>query len=167
MAEGSVTREAFDALVAAADAPIYIVTAAVDDDRAGCVVGFATQAAIEPPRWLVCVSKVNHTYGVAARANHLGVHLIDRGNGALAQLFGAETGDEVNKFEWCHWRVGPHGVPIVEDAAAWFVGEIVGRYDFGDHEGVLLAPEFASGPGSSVTALRYSDLAGIEPGHPS
>ncbi|MFI6867765.1 flavin reductase family protein [Nocardia sp. NPDC050406] len=167
MAEGPETRAAFDALVAAADAPIFIVTVAVGDERAGCVVGFASQVAIEPPRFLVCVSKINHTYGVAVRAEHLGVHLVDRDTAALGQLFGAETGDEMDKFEWCRWRVGPHGVPVIDDATAWFVGKALARYDFGDHEGILLDPEYGSGPASPMTALRYSDLADLEPGHPS
>ncbi|SUD47711.1 FMN reductase (NADH) NtaB [Nocardia otitidiscaviarum] len=167
MSEGPEPRAAFDALVAAADAPIVIVTAAVDDERAGCVVGFATQVAIEPPRFLVCVSRANHTYGVARRAHHLGVHLVDRENIALAQLFGAETGDEMDKFSWCRWYVGPHGAPLLEEAAAWFVGRVVARHDFGDHEGVVLAPEYGAGPGAPVTALRYHDVADLEPGHPS
>ncbi len=160
-------REVFDAVVAAADAPIFIVTVAVDAERAGCVVGFASQVSIEPPRFLVCLSKANRTYRIAAAAHHLAVHLVDRDNTALAQLFGAETGDEVDKYSWCRWRVGPHGAPVLDDAAAWFVGRIITRHDFGDHEGVVVSPEFGSAPAQSINVLHYRDVADLEPGHPS
>ena len=45
--------EAFEALMADLDQPSYVVTAADGDERAGCLVGFATQCSIEPPRFAV------------------------------------------------------------------------------------------------------------------
>ena len=39
-----------------------VVTAAAGDDREGCLVGFATQASIDPPRILVCLSVENATF---------------------------------------------------------------------------------------------------------
>ncbi|QIS11850.1 flavin reductase family protein [Nocardia arthritidis] len=160
-------RDAFDAVVAAADFPMWIVTAAADEDKAGCLVGFTAQASIEPPRFLVGLSKNNYTFGVAARADHLAVHLISRRNVALARLFGGESGVEVDKFTHCQWRYGPYGVPVLAAAAGWFVGEVVHRTDFGDHVGTLLAPVAASAPASARTALRYHAVAHISPGQPA
>ena len=59
---------------------------------------------------------------------------------ALIELFGGETGDDVDKFARCTWSDGPGGVPVLDDVAAWMVGRIVERYDFGDHVGHLLEP---------------------------
>jgi flavin reductase (DIM6/NTAB) family NADH-FMN oxidoreductase RutF len=48
----------FDRLVAGLDYPMAIVTsAAAEDDRAGCLVGFTTQCSLNPPRYLVCISR--------------------------------------------------------------------------------------------------------------
>jgi hypothetical protein len=40
----------------------------------------------------------------------------------------------------CKWHRGAHGMPLLDDAAGWFVGEIIERFDVGDHQALLLAP---------------------------
>jgi len=57
--------ETFDALVGGLDYPMFIVTAAAGGEREGCLVGFATQSSIDPPRFVVCLSKNNRTYRMA------------------------------------------------------------------------------------------------------
>nr|WP_245718135.1 flavin reductase family protein [Nocardia miyunensis] len=158
---------AFDAIIATADYPVIIVTTASGQDKAGCLVGFAGQVSIEPRRFLVGLSRSNHTYAVAQRAEYLAVHLPGRDNAALAALFGSETGSAIDKFAHCDWRTGPHGLPILTAAAAWFTGPILQHHDFGDHVGILLGLSAASAPHRAVTASRYSDVADLSPGHPA
>jgi hypothetical protein len=93
---------------------VIVTAAALPDDavgafeyeRSGCVVGFVTQASIDPWRLLVCLSPANHTCGVAARASHLAVHLIPHDRFDLARLFGELTGDDVNKFTRLQMALG-------------------------------------------------------------
>ena len=101
--------EAFEALMADLDQPSYVVTAADGDERAGCLVGFATQCSIEPLRFAVWLSKLNHTYRVARSSSGLVVHLLREGDAELARHFGGETGDEVDKFSGLDWSPGPDG----------------------------------------------------------
>lgn len=58
----------FAPFVASLDYPMYVLT--VDGGaslgKAGCLVGFATQCSISPPKFLVCLSKRNHTHRAAA-----------------------------------------------------------------------------------------------------
>src|SRR5690606_28471984 len=62
---GETTRKTpFARLVATFDYPLYIVTTAVGQERSGCLIGFATQCSIHPPRFLACISKKNHTFGL-------------------------------------------------------------------------------------------------------
>lgn len=61
-------RDAFDSVMASLDAPMAVVTTAVDDERAGCLIGFHAQSSIDPGRYCVWLSKANHTYRVAWRA---------------------------------------------------------------------------------------------------
>jgi flavin reductase (DIM6/NTAB) family NADH-FMN oxidoreductase RutF len=63
MTDADVAR-AFSALVGDLEAPMSIVTVQAGRDRAGCLVGFSTQTSINPPRFLVCLSRRNHTYNV-------------------------------------------------------------------------------------------------------
>ncbi|MBL1076426.1 flavin reductase [Nocardia sp. 2] len=159
--------QSFDAIVARADAPIWIVTATAGERQAGCLVGFATQVSIEPRRFLVGLSTANDTFTVAAQARHLAVHLLGEEGFALAQLFGSETGADLNKFEHCDWRPGPHGLPILAGAAAWFTGRVLARTDLGDHQGFVLSPTAASDPTPATRGLRYHDVADLEPGQPT
>jgi flavin reductase (DIM6/NTAB) family NADH-FMN oxidoreductase RutF len=170
---GGVTAEvasAFDELLASLDFPMFIVTTvAVDDgERSGCLVGFATQCSIRPPRFLAGVSAVNHTAGVAARAELLAVHVVPRTAMPVASLFGQQTGDEVDKFASCAWTSGPGRVPLLDDCPMRFVGRIIDVLDLGDHRGHVLEPLMAEGRlAASDDYLRFQDLKDMQAGHPA
>ena len=157
--------EAFEKLVSLLDYPMYVVTTTADGQSAGCLVGFASQVSIGPPRFLVGLSKRNHTYRVAQHASHLAVHLVPRQHDELARLFGSETGDETDKFAQCSWTSGPHGLPILDDAAGWFVGAVLGRFDLGDHVGFLLEPVAGAAPDGFDQLVTFADVQDLEPGH--
>lgn len=158
-------REPFEKVVAALDYPMFVVTTLAAGQRSGCLVGFATQTSINPPKFLVGLSRKNATYRLATEASHLAVHLVAREHLALAELFGTETGDRTDKFARCQWRDGPAGLPILEDAAAWFVGEIVERFDVGDHVGHLLQPIAGEAPDGLQDWVTFADVRDLEPGH--
>ena len=131
----------FNELVGELDYPMFIATACNDaSERAGCLIGFATQSSIDPSRFLICVSKANRTYRVARTASVVAVHFVPASATALAELFGGRTGDEVDKFARCDWRTGPAGVPVLNECRNWFAGAVVDRFDLGDHVGFLLDP---------------------------
>jgi flavin reductase (DIM6/NTAB) family NADH-FMN oxidoreductase RutF len=143
---------------------MFIVTAAVGGVRDGCLIGFATQASIHPPRLLVCLSVKNATFRTALRATHLGVHLVPPDRFDLAELFGGETGDEVDKFSRCRWEPGPGDVPLLPECPTRCAGLILGRHPFGDHVGFLLEP-VAVWAADAVDSLDTRQAAGIDPGH--
>jgi flavin reductase (DIM6/NTAB) family NADH-FMN oxidoreductase RutF len=157
--------QAFEDVVALLNYPMFVVTTRWEEQRSGCLVGFASQVSIDPPRFLVGLSNKNHTYGIAVNAEHLAVHLLTREHLALATLFGEQTGDEIDKFAQCEWRTGPHGLPILADSAAWFSGRILERLELGDHVAFLLAPESGSAPDDLGELITFSDVRDLEPGH--
>lgn len=154
----------FDDLAGRIDGPMFIVTVAAAGERDGCLVGFATQASIDPGRFLVCLSHANRTFRIARQADALAVHVVTADALALAELFGGETGDDVDKFARCAWREGPRGLPILDDLPHRFAGDILGRMDCGDHDAILLAPFWAESPGE-FTALGQRRAEQIPPGH--
>ena len=157
--------EAFEKLVSLLDYPMFVVTTHAGDASAGCLVGFASQVSIRPPRFLVGLSKRNHTYRVAKGASHLAVHLLERRHCELARLFGSETGDQTDKFTRCSWHSGPHGLPILGDAAGWFAGRVLSRYNVGDHVGFLLEPVGGTAPDKFEQLVTFSDVRDLDPGH--
>ena len=170
-AEGERTLHRFSGRL---DYPMFVVTtvAADDGERSGCLVGFATQCSIHPPRWAVWLSVVNRTCDVARRAEHVAVHALSAAaNRELAELFGGESGDEVDKFARCGWSPGPGDVPVLAGVPGWFVARILDELPaIGDHAGFLVEPVAAwVADVDSDAALRpdlgYQSVKRIEPGH--
>ena len=163
-----VEQEALDRLEAKADVPLAIVTAAASGERAGCVVGYWTRCSIDPPRFLVCISKANHTFKPAMRSEWLVLHLVPRTSVEIVRLFGSETGDEIDKFSHCEWSPGPGGVPILAACPTHVVCRVLERVDSGDHVTLLTEPEAVStGPETEVFTRNMAASHHIEPGHPA
>jgi flavin reductase (DIM6/NTAB) family NADH-FMN oxidoreductase RutF len=157
-----VVDESFEDLMVMLDYPAFVVTTQAAGEPAGCLVGFATQISVEPPRFLVGVAKSSHTFGVASRSQYLAVQVLSRRHRALAELFGNQTGHQINKFDRCSWRAGPQGMPILDDAIAWFVGRTVNWIDAGDHVAYLLEPVATWAPETSDDPLYLSDIDDID-----
>ncbi|MEV6872432.1 flavin reductase family protein [Amycolatopsis sp. NPDC051128] len=155
----------FDALVGVLDYPMYIVTCADGTRAAGCLVGFAAQCSISPPRFMVWLSDKNHTREVARGAEVLAVHRLTTAQKDLARLFGGTTGFDADKFARCRWHRGPRGVPVLDDCPRWFAGEILGREVTGDHVAHLLRPIAAAAGGEAGRQLGFQDVRDLEPGN--
>jgi flavin reductase (DIM6/NTAB) family NADH-FMN oxidoreductase RutF len=158
----------FDAFTALVDSPVYVVTAAARGQRAGCLVGFAGQCSLEPARFVVWLSKVNHTYLVARTAQTLVVHLLPRRRHDLAARFGSLCGARTDKFAGVACTQGPDGAPVLDDALAWFAGRVHDRFDGGDHVGFVLDPVATHTTDDAPDAvLNLKDSLDIDAGHPS
>ena len=157
-------KRAIERWVGEIDYPMYIVTVAVRGERAGCLVGFSTQCSIDPIRFLVCLSEQNHTYRIAREAEILAVHLVPASAHDLVELFGSETGDEIDKFDRCTWHTGPAGVPILDGCPNWFAGRVLGRRQVGDHMALLLDP-IDAGAGADRTQFDFHRAKRVPAGH--
>lgn len=153
--------DTFHQLLAGLDPPMVIVTAG----RSGCLVGFSTQVSIDPPRFLACVSKANHTHDEATRAPVVAVHVLDDADRHLAEVFGELTGDAVDKLSLVGWHEGPDGVPVLDDAAGWFAGCVLERLDLGDHTGLVLEPVTGEQRRPLARQLGFQAVKDLDPGH--
>lgn len=156
-----------DALCTSLDAPMVIVTAFDGRERSGCLAGFHTQCSISPPRWLVCISKKNHTFGVAARAERLALHFLRNDQHDLAQLFGGVTEDDIAphvKFERCTSHADAGGTPIIA-GCDYVSGRILERVDVGDHVAHIIAIEAAERIHEPAPQLGFQEVRDIVPGH--
>jgi flavin reductase (DIM6/NTAB) family NADH-FMN oxidoreductase RutF len=156
-------REAFERMVGDLEYPMFIVTACAAGEPLGCLVGFTTQASIDPPRFAVCLSHANRTFRRGRDSPLLGVHAVPADAAGLAELFGGETGDDVDKFARCAWHAGPDGVPILDRCENWFVGRVLARLDAGDHDVFLLEP-IAGGSGEGGE-FSFHRAKRIDAGH--
>ena len=146
------------------DPAMFVFTVAAEGEVSGCLAGFGTQVSIDPERFLACISKRNHTYGVAVRADALVVHVPPAGDHDLAVLFGHETGDEVDKLAQVEWRPGPGGAPVLAACPTWFGGPVLERLDLGDHVGFLVDVQEGE-VDHDAAPLRFRDVQDVDPGH--
>ncbi len=160
------------AFTALADPAVYVVTVAADGQRAGCLVGFASQCSLSPVRFSVWLSKANHTYRLALAADTLTVHQLPRNRLDLAERFGSACSAETDKFDGLAWSEGAEGAIVLTDALAWFTGRVHDRYDGGDHVAFVLDP-IAAHTKASVderdgrAVLTLYDAGDISAGHPA
>ena len=148
------------------DTAMVIVTAASGDRRAGCLVGFHGQCSISPPRYAVWISTANHTHPVAASAEVLAVHFLTADDHDLAELFGGETGDDVDKFGLVEWHAGPGGVPLLDACPHRLIGRRVAWHEgIGDHTCAVCEPlDVRIG---EFVPLGLTDVEDVDAGHPA
>jgi flavin reductase (DIM6/NTAB) family NADH-FMN oxidoreductase RutF len=149
------------------DYPYYVLTVrAPDQEMSGCLAGFVTQCSIDPPNFIACISRLNHTLGVAVRATAIGLHLLGDDQIGLARLFAEQTGDVVDKFAGVDWRLGTTGAPLLTEVAVALEGTILGHFSVGDHEAfVVRATRAVAGAGHGLLTHRTSPP--FRPAHPA
>lgn len=156
-------------VVSGLDPALVVVTAMGAGSADGCVVGFHCQASIDPPRYVVWLSNKNRTYRLASdpAATHLAVHHLTVEDHDVAELFGGETGDEVDKLAQVDWSPGPGGAPLLDRLPTRFVGRILARLPIEgtDHMAFVLDPVDAELGTTGARPLRLSDAADIDAGH--
>jgi flavin reductase (DIM6/NTAB) family NADH-FMN oxidoreductase RutF len=155
----------FDDLMAMLDSPVFVVTTQADGQPSGCLISFATQTSVQPPSFMVVIPRRTGTSDAARRSEHLAVHVLPQRGVALAELFDSEMDDEADKFGRCSWRGGPRGMPILDEAIAWFVGRTAHWIDIGDHVAYIVEPVAGWAQEPYEDVLYLSDLDDLEPGH--
>ncbi len=158
---------AFARLVAHLDPAMAVVTTASSGERAGCLIGFHAQCSIDPNRYVIWLSKANHTFRVGVHASSFAVHFLGQDDMELARLFGTTSGDRVDKFRSVDWSPGPGTVPLLEGSQNRFAADRVALLDEGsDHVCLVLAPTEVSAA-DTFRPLRLSQVEHLQPGHDS
>ena len=142
---------------------MLIVTVASDGERAGCLVGFASQISVHPGQFLACISIKNHTHGRASRAQSIGVRVVRDSQPSLAELFGGETATRWTSPPDADGNRLPMARRCWMDAPDRFVGSVITRLDLGDHSGFVLDPWLAEYTGER-RQLSMQRALQIDPG---
>ena len=161
------SNDAFDRLMASTDPPLIVVTTVAEDERAGCLVGFHAQSSIDPQHYCVWLSKANHTYRVALRAEDFAVHFLTADDLPIAQRFGTLSGEDTDKFAGLDVDVDEHGVPLVLACPNRISLERIAMLDDGSDHVCLTTRVSSSHTSGDFKPLRVSDAAHLDPGHES
>ena len=155
-------EETFDDLMVSTDAALIVVTTAAENERAGCLVGFHSQSSMSPQQYGFWLSKANHTYQVSLRATHFAIHFLTASDLAMAQRFGARSGEDTDKFRGLDTRSTEQGVPLLSALPNRIVVERIAMLDDGgDHVGItarVISSE-TTGPFAPLRLSRIGDLS--------
>jgi flavin reductase (DIM6/NTAB) family NADH-FMN oxidoreductase RutF len=160
-----VAEHDFNTLMAALDSPLIVVTVADERERAGCLVEFHVQSSIDPQRYCVWLSKANYTYRVALQSSHLVIHFLTADDLPLAELFGTQTGDTVDKFAGLPVDSGPGGAPVLRQCPNWLAVRRIALLDEGGDHVCLTTEPVAAHTAQPFRPLRISQAGHLKAGH--
>lgn len=159
--------DAFGMLMGSADPPLIVLTTAVGNDRAGCLVGFHAQSSITPQHYCVWLSKANHTYRVGLRAARFAVHFLTADDMNIAERFGTLSGEDMDKFAGLDIDLDPDGVPLLKASPNRMSLERIAVLDDGSDHVCLTSRVHSARSGKGFVPLRVSSATHLVPGHSS
>lgn len=113
---------------------LTVVTTRLGDKINGQTVAWVTQASINPPMVAVGISSERYTYGLLKESKVFAINFLPKSRQDIVDLFGFQTGAEVDKFKDFKYRSAVTRSPILNDAAAFLDCKVVKTCQTGDHE---------------------------------
>jgi flavin reductase (DIM6/NTAB) family NADH-FMN oxidoreductase RutF len=144
-----------------------VITTAFEGRRDGCFVSFVTQCSMHPPRLLALTSHENLTHELIERSGILALHPVGRGQEDWMELFGEQSGREVDKLAQVAWTPGVTGAPLLDGALGYVEGRVLGSMDCGDHTARLVEPVAAALRDPNAVPLTVFELFARGLLHPS
>lgn len=161
------SKAPFETLISSANSALVVVTTSANDVHAGCLVGYHSPSSIGPQHYCFWLSKANHSYRVGLLASHFVLHFLTKDDLEIARLFGARSGDTVDKFGEIDVELNAHGVPLITGCPNRMELErITILDDGGDHVCVTGRLTTADTTGK-FTPFRLSDAGNLAPAHGS
>ena len=117
-------------------------------------------------RYAVWLSKANFTFRVALFATHFAVHYLGDDDMDIAELFGATTGDRLDKFAHCDWSPGPGGAPLLARCPNRLLLARTSAWDDGSDHLCLVGTPVGADATEDLVPLRLSSGHDIDAAHP-
>lgn len=159
------SKSAFAQLMTAENTSLIVVTTAADGVPAGCLVSYHTQASMTPQHYNFWLSKANHTYRVGLLATHFAVHFVTHHDLALAQHFGAHSGQRTKKFNGFQLQPNDYQVPLLVACPNRMILEQLSMLDDGGDHVCVTGRVVAADSTGHFTPLRLSDIGDLAPAH--
>jgi flavin reductase (DIM6/NTAB) family NADH-FMN oxidoreductase RutF len=131
-ARPSVTAAQFKEGMRRLSASVSLITVTEPEGRNGMTGTAVCSVSIEPPILLVGVNRSASIHAHVVAGRRFGVNILRPRHRALADRFSSGAPGEA-RFAAGRWIEGGHGVPILEDALASFVCEVVRTVGIGTH----------------------------------
>jgi flavin reductase len=128
-----VSPERYKAALRGVPAAVAVITASCNGLRNGLTATAVCSVSADPARLLVCVNASASAEVLIRESGRFGVSYLQPGHRAIATRFSQTKLDAASRFAVGDWRTGAAGVPVLADAIASFVCEVVGLEEVGTH----------------------------------
>jgi 3-hydroxy-9,10-secoandrosta-1,3,5(10)-triene-9,17-dione monooxygenase reductase component len=110
---------------------VTIVTATGPRGPAGLTTNAVTSLSLDPVLMLVCFDNGSRTLPAVRASRRFAVNILRRGQDELARVFASKRVAR-EKFQ-AVTHTAAHGVPVLDDALAWLVCDLIDMHPGGDH----------------------------------
>lgn len=112
---------------------VYVVSTYDDGRPTGCTANSAVQITSEPATVAVSINKNNYTNGCIEKLGRFAVSVLgENSNPSIIGTFGFKSGKDNNKFDEVKYETRGY-MPVVSDACAYIVCEVIDKMDAGTH----------------------------------
>lgn len=115
---------------------VHVIAVAHEGRREAFTAASLMQVSYKPLHLALAASPAHHSWPLLQRAGAFGVSVLERGQIALARHFGLNSGATTDKFAGQGWS-SLGGMPVLDEALAWFACRVVQVVPGGDHQLVL------------------------------
>ena len=126
-----VARRAYRDVLGTFPTGVTVVTARDASGPAGLTTNAFTSLSLDPPLILVCFDNASRTLPVVRASRRFAVNVLRAGQEDLAAVFASKRLQDVKFAQVTHRS--DHGVPVLDDALAWLVCDLVELLPGGDH----------------------------------
>ncbi len=113
---------------------VALVTAMVDGEPLGMVVGSFTSVSLDPPLVAYLPMKSSGTYAKLRTADSFCINVLAADQLQTCRNFAGRADD---KFGLVAWHLSPGGAPILDEAVSWIDCTLENTFDGGDHDIVV------------------------------
>lgn len=113
---------------------VAIITASVDGEPVGMVVGSFTSVSLDPPLVAFFADNGSETWAVLAQSESFCVNVLSSSQEVLSRQFVRRGTD---RYADVAWRAAPSGSPIIEGVVAWIDCDFESITQYGDHQMVV------------------------------
>ncbi|MDO5681380.1 MAG: flavin reductase family protein [Propionibacteriaceae bacterium] len=131
---GTITAQDFRETLGHYPTGVALVTAVVDGQPLGMVVGSFTSVSLDPPLVAYLPMKTSGTYAQLQTADSFCINVLAADQLQTCRHF-ASRGED--KFASVSWHPSPSGAPILDDAVSWIDCTLENTFDGGDHDIVV------------------------------
>ena len=142
-----------DALARLPAGVVLVATRDRDGFRGVTTTSF-TQVSLQPSLVLVCLDRLAASRDAVIRHGAFTANVLSAGSAFLADRFSGQAPAADPTWREVPHRLGANGLPIVENAVAWFECAVESVSEAGDHD-IVLATVTAVGRGGGEPLLRW------------